>query len=179
VASKRIAAESIRGDRSFAILSRSRALIAGFALLLAGLVFLENHAVTLNSAIGVNVQKISRLERENAVLRGSISSLSSDQRVVAQAKRMGFVEPPVGSSQFLGVRRGDAAEAVATMAPAEAGTAYASAGLDASNLSADQANPDINTSGVAATVDQGQFDQVGGATTTAAVPTGEETGTGG
>ena len=166
-------------DRSFAILSRSRALIAGFAVLLAGLVFLENHAVELNSAVGVNLQKISRLERDNAVLRGSISSLSSDQRVVAQAKRMGFVEPPVGSSQFLSAGRDDASNAAATMTPAQGGTAYASAGLDASTVSNSQAGSGADTSGVAATVDPSQTDQTGDVTTTAALPVDGATGSGG
>jgi len=175
----RVAVADRGTDQSFAILSRSRALIAGFAVLLAGLVFLENHSVSLNSAVGVSVQKISRLERDNALLRSSISSLSSDQRVVAQAKRLGFVEPPVGSSQFLGVNRGDAAEAASTMAPAQAGTAYASAGLDASSATNDQGVPGTDTSGVAATVDPSQSEQTGGAITTAAVPVDGATGTGG
>ena len=175
----REAAPSSTNDHSFAILSRSRALIAGFAVLLAGLVFLENNAVTLNSAVGVSVQKISRLERDNAVLRGSISSLSSDQRVVAEARRLGFVEPPVGSSQFINVSKGDATAAAATMAPTQSGSAYASAGLDGSNVNNDQAVSDTSTSGVAATVDSSQSVQSGGATTTAAVPVDGMTGTGG
>lgn len=132
--------------------------IALFGVLLAGVVFLQGQLRTLNSSVGQSVQEITSLERDNAVLRSQISGLSSDQRIVAQAKRMGFVEPPIGSSRFLAVSPGDSGRAVALMAPAVAGNAYAS--LDSQSV-ADPASGQQETTGAGAAA---------GATVTGPVP---------
>lgn len=120
-------AEAIAPARP-AILGSGRALIVGFAILLAGLVTLEGALTEANSGLGATVQEITRLERENAVLRSTVSSLSSDQRVVAEAKRMGFVEPPVGSSRFMAVSLANSEKALAMMVPATQAASLAGAG---------------------------------------------------
>ena len=174
-----------------AILGRGRLLIIGFAVLLAGLVSLEGLVTDENSQLGSTIQQITRLERDNAVLRSTISTLSSDQRVVAEAKRMGFVEPPVGSSKFLSVGQADTHRALAMMIPAtqsplQQGQGMAAVGLPAAatpTLGSTAQSIDggvavaappatIGPSGAAATVGGGSSQATSSPVTTAAVPYG-------
>ena len=168
---------------AFRLLSRSRALIVLFAVLLGGLVFTQEQLTGMNASLGETVQQISALERDNAVLRSSISALSSDQRVVAQAKRMGYVEPPVGSSKFISVSSASPTRAAAMMVAATnpsageglsliTGTNQLSAdGVSVGLAGASGTEPQL-TSGVAATVGTDSAASGSTAVTTAAVPSG-------
>jgi len=112
-------AEEVAVEHSaLGVLSRGRLWVALFAVGLAGLVFLQGELRDLNSSTGASVQAITKMERQNAVLRAEISGLSSDRRIYAEAARMGFVEPPVGTSKYLKAGRGDAARALTTMTAA-------------------------------------------------------------
>jgi len=98
-------------------LASTRVWIGVVAVLLVGLVFMQVKLLHINAGIGENVAKISLLERQNAELRTGVSALSSDSRIVAEAQRMGFVEPPVGSSHFASWRAGSASRALALLSP--------------------------------------------------------------
>jgi len=166
---------------AFRLLSKGRLMILVFAVMLGGLVFAQEQLTGLNASLGSTVQQISELQRDNAVLRSNISALSSDQRVVAQAKRMGYVEPPVGSSKFIAVSSGSSQRAAEMMIAAvnpSAGEGIAlSPGINqVSNdgFAAGQAalgNADSQvTSEVAATVGTASAPSDSTAVTTAAVP---------
>ncbi|CAB4863122.1 MAG: hypothetical protein F2799_01465 [Actinobacteria bacterium] len=98
-------------------LASTRVWIGVVAVLLVGLVFMQVKLLHINAGIGTNVAKISLLERQNAELRMGVSALGSDSRIVAEAQRMGFVEPPVGSSHFASWRAGSASRALALLSP--------------------------------------------------------------
>jgi hypothetical protein len=101
--------------------------IVGTALI--GIVFMQVSLLKLNSGIGHAVERASTLDRQNAELRAAVSELGSNDRIQAEAQRLGLVVPPAGSVTFLGKdgRRvgGDAPIALATgtaAAPTPAGT---------------------------------------------------------
>jgi len=94
----------------------SRVWIGVVTALAAGLVFIQVQLLHTNSGIGTNVQRITSLQRQNADLRTAVSGLSSDQRIVAEAQKMGFVEPPVGSTRFAAYRSGDSSRALGVLA---------------------------------------------------------------
>ncbi len=100
----------------------SRVWIAVVAALAAGIVFIQVQLLHTNSGIGTNVQRITALQRQNADLRTMVSGLSSDQRIVAEAQRMGFVEPPVGSTRFTAYHPGDATKALSVLSTPASGT---------------------------------------------------------
>ena len=104
------------------LLIATRTWIGIVAVLVAGLVFVQVKLLHINAGIGTNVQKISALQQSNAQLRSELSALGSDQRVVTQAQRMGFVEPPVGSTRFTSLHRGAAVRAAASIAAPTAGS---------------------------------------------------------
>lgn len=164
-------------EASLSLLGRTRLWTAVFIVGLAGVVFLQDQLRTLDSEAGGAAQAITHLQRDNAVLRSEISSLSSDDRIVSQAKRLGFVEPPVGSTRFLASSGDYSRRAVAMMAPSSGGTAYAS--LDVTQ-SPDPGQPGDGSAAVAdavgtdagqgtATTDPGSQQST---MTTAAVPDG-------
>lgn len=95
--------------------SGGRAWIALLAVSLIGIVFLQVLLLDVNAGIGRDVSSVTKLQRQNAELRSEVSALGSESRVVAQAQRMGFVEPPVGSSRFVAAGGGDAAAAQGTI----------------------------------------------------------------
>jgi hypothetical protein len=101
--------------------------IVGTALI--GIVFMQVSLLKLNSGIGHAVERAATLDRQNSELRAAVSELGSNDRVQAEAQRLGLVVPPAGSVTFLGShgRRigGDAPIALATGtadAPQPAGT---------------------------------------------------------
>ena len=113
----------------------SRVWIGVVTALAAGLVFIQVQLLHTNAGIGTNVQRITSLQRQNADLRTAVSGLSSDQRIVAEAQRMGFVEPPVGSTRFAAFRAGDSSRAlgVLTTKVGDGGMADASLRADKSS----------------------------------------------
>ena len=74
--------------------------IVGFALI--GIVFMQVSLLKLNAGIGRSVEKAAILDRQNAELRAAVSELGSNDRIQAEAQRLGLVVPPAGSVTFLG-----------------------------------------------------------------------------
>src|SRR5204862_5124658 len=74
--------------------------IVGFALI--GIVFMQVSLLKLNAGIGRSVEKAAILDRQNAELRAAVSELGANDRIQAEAQRLGFVVPPPGSVTFLG-----------------------------------------------------------------------------
>jgi hypothetical protein len=139
----------------------SRVWIGMVAALAAGLVFIQVQLLHTNSGIGTNVQLITQLQRQNADLRTSVSGLSSDQRIVAEAQRMGFVEPPVGSTRFVNFHRGDADRAVSVFSTQVQAGGMTDAGSTQTSSSSDASSSDSSGAATAntdpsQTVDSGQ-----------------------
>ncbi len=122
----------------------SRVWIGMVAALAAGLVFIQVQLLHTNSGIGTNVQLITQLQRQNADLRTSVSGLSSDQRIVAEAQRMGFVEPPVGSTRFVNFHRGDADKALSVFATQVTAGGMTDAAASQTSSTADSTGSDSN-----------------------------------
>lgn len=120
----------------------SRVWIGVVTALAAGLVFIQVQLLHTNSGIGTNVQRVTALQRQNADLRTAVSGLSSDQRIVAEAQRMGFVEPPVGSTRFAGYHPGDSNRALGVLATPATGTGM----TDASSTGQDATSGDSQSS---------------------------------
>jgi len=74
--------------------------LVAFALI--GIVFMQVSLLKLNAGIGRAVEKISTLDRENAVLRADVSRLGSNDRIQSEAEALGMVLPAPGSVRFLG-----------------------------------------------------------------------------
>ncbi|MEI6663425.1 MAG: hypothetical protein WCL20_03880 [Actinomycetes bacterium] len=102
-------------------IAKGRTWIGLLAAALIGIVFLQVMLLDMNSGIGRDIGAVTQLQRDNAELRSEVSSLGSDRRIVAEAQRMGFVEPPVGSSRFTSVTSGDAERAATAVVPAAGG----------------------------------------------------------
>ena len=82
-------------------LLRGRAWIALIAFALFGLVFMQVSMLGMNAGIGQSVEKSATLERQNADLRATVSSLSSEERIQRSAADMGMVMPQAGDVRFL------------------------------------------------------------------------------
>ena len=95
---------------------RGRAWIAIVGVGLIGIVFMQVSMLRLNAGIGRAVDTATRLERDNSVLRGTISELSSGDHIEAVAARMGLVLP-TATPRFLDARRFDLARAVSSITP--------------------------------------------------------------
>jgi hypothetical protein len=93
---------------------RGRAWIAIVGVGLIGIVFMQVSMLRLNAGIGRAVDTATRLERDNSVLRGTISELSSGDHIEAEAARMGLVLP-TATPRFLDARRFDPARAVSSI----------------------------------------------------------------
>src|SRR3954468_1808852 len=95
-----------------------RAWIALIGCALIGIVFMQVSLLKLNAGIGRSVEQAQVLDRQNADLRDVVSRLGSDERLQAEAAKMGLELPPAGAVTFLGRngRRvgGDGAIALAT-----------------------------------------------------------------
>jgi len=111
----------------------SRVWIGVVTALAAGLVFIQVQLLHTNAGIGTNIQRVTSLQRQNADLRTAVSGLSSDQRIVAEAQRMGFVEPPVGSTRFAAYRTGDSNRALGVL-----GTKVTDGGMTDASLTTDR-----------------------------------------
>jgi len=79
-----------------------RAWIAIVGCALIGIVFMQVSLLKLNAGIGASVERASTLDRQNAELRAIVSELGSNDRIQAEAQRLGLVAPPPGSVTFLG-----------------------------------------------------------------------------
>ena len=79
-----------------------RAWLGVLAFALIGIVFMQVSLLKLNAGIGRAVERAALLDRENADLRDVVSRLGSDERLQAEAEKMGLVLPPAGSVVFLG-----------------------------------------------------------------------------
>jgi hypothetical protein len=120
-------------------------VIVGTALI--GIVFMQVSLLKLNSGIGHAVERAATLDRQNSELRAAVSELGSNDRIQAEAQRLGLVVPPAGSVTFLGSHGkrigGDAPIAMATgtaVAPQPAGTG-AGATAAATTVTAPPATP--------------------------------------
>jgi hypothetical protein len=99
-------------------------VLVGFALI--GIVFMQVSLLKLNAGIGHAVERAATLERQNSQLRDEVSRLGSNDRLQAEADRLGLVLPPAGAVTFLGQdgKRigGDASAALAAATAVESGT---------------------------------------------------------
>jgi hypothetical protein len=93
---------------------RGRAWIAIVGVGLIGIVFMQVSMLRLNAGIGRAVDTATRLERDNSVLRGTISELSSGDHIEADAAQMGLVLP-TATPRFLNARHFDPARAVSSI----------------------------------------------------------------
>jgi hypothetical protein len=75
-------------------------VIVGTALI--GIVFMQVSLLKLNAGIGNAVERAATLDRQNSELRAAVSELGSNDRIQAEAQRLGLVVPPAGSVTFLG-----------------------------------------------------------------------------
>lgn len=142
-------------------IARGRLWIGLLAAGLIAIVFLQVMLLGMNTGIGREVSDVSRLQRENAELKSEVSGLSSETRIVAEAQRMGFVEPPVGSSRFTAPGSSDVDRAAASMrAPSGGpdGPTYARASQPSTTQGQSADNPQVTTGqtpgGASATPDQ-------------------------
>jgi hypothetical protein len=79
-----------------------RAWIALIAFALIGIVFMQVSLLKLNAGIGRSVERAALLDRQNGDLRDVVSRLGSDERLQAEAAKMGLELPPAGAVTFLG-----------------------------------------------------------------------------
>jgi hypothetical protein len=82
-------------------LIRGRLWIGLIAGALVALVFMQVSLLKLNTGISANLLTSQNLERENAELRASVSSLDSGQRIQDLAAARGMVMPDDGQLRFL------------------------------------------------------------------------------
>jgi cell division protein FtsL len=112
-----------------------RAWIGVVAIALIGIVFTQVSLLKLNAGIGRAVEKISTLDRENAVLRADVSRLGSNDRIQTEAEALGMVLPAPGSVRFLGkdgkAVGGDAVTSLAVGTPTGAAPADSTYGATA------------------------------------------------
>lgn len=93
-------------------LIRGRVWIGLIAGALVMLVFMQVSLLKLNTGISADVLRSQNLERDNAELRASVSSLDSGQRIQDIAAARGMVMPDDGQLRFLHVvAPGDGARA--------------------------------------------------------------------
>ncbi len=75
----------------------------------------------LNAGIGRAVQSAATLERQNASLRATVSSMESGTRIDAAARHLGMVVPADGSTHYVtAATRGLATAAASRMTAADA-----------------------------------------------------------
>lgn len=129
-------------------LIRGRTWIAIVGVGLIGIVFMQVSMLRMNAGIGRAVDTASRLERENAALRATISEQSSGDHIETEAARMGLVLP-TATPRFLDVRRFDPARAARSITAPGAFSA-----TDATTTAAtDTAAPALAPTGVAPSPD--------------------------
>ena len=138
-------------------IARGRVWIGLLAAGLIGIVFLQVMLLGMNSGIGRDVSAVTQLQRQNAELKSEVSGLASETRIVAEAQRMGFVEPPVGSSRFVAPQSGDADRAASTMSAPTQGPDAPQYGKPSSSQSAiGQGSTGAGSAtGTSATIDSG------------------------
>jgi cell division protein FtsL len=102
-------------------LARSRALIWIVGLSLMGVVAMQVSLLKMNAGISRAVQSATTLERQNAGLEASIARLGSQERVRAEALKLGMLSPSAGSVGYVTARPGiDAARAARRIQPPSA-----------------------------------------------------------
>jgi hypothetical protein len=82
-------------------LIRGRVWIGLIAAALVVLVFMQVSLLKLNTGISADLMTSQNLERQNAELRASVSSLDSGQRIQDLAAARGMVMPDDGQLRFL------------------------------------------------------------------------------
>ncbi len=152
-------------------LIRGRLWIPIVAAGLMGIVFMQVSMLKLNAGIGRAVQSAATLERQNANLRATVSSMESGTRIDAAARRLGMVVPVDGSTHYVtAATRGLATAAASRMTAADAeaitrskaATALAAGQTTGAALTAAATGAATQTAAAAPTT----------TTTTAATPTG-------
>lgn len=99
-------------------LIRGRVWIGLIAGALVVLVFMQVSLLKLNTGISADVLTTQSLERDNAELRASVSSLDSGQRIQDIAAARGMVMPDDGQLRFLqATAPGDGSRAAASITP--------------------------------------------------------------
>jgi cell division protein FtsL len=99
-------------------LLRSRAWIWLLGMALGGIVFMQVSLLQMNNGIGNAVAKSTELEHRNALLAEQVATLSSGERIQAEAERLGLVSPDAGTVDFLTPRGSlDASRAADNMTP--------------------------------------------------------------
>jgi hypothetical protein len=97
-------------------LLRGRVWIWLIGILLGGIVAMQVSLLKLNTGISADLLTSQNLERSNAELRASVSSLDSGQRIEDLAAARGMVMPDDGQLRFLTAGRpGDGARAAQSM----------------------------------------------------------------
>lgn len=156
-----------------------RAWIVLVGFLLIGIVAMQVSLLELNAGIGRAVDTSSRLQRENAELRASVSRMSAGDRVEAAAARLGMVMPDAGTVRFVAVRpREDARRAVSNLRAPELATPTDQAAVTgvpgAPAAVATPGTPTAGAPGTAGTAAPGTVAPAGGTTApaTATAPAG-------
>jgi hypothetical protein len=102
-------------------LIRGRLWIGLIAGALVVLVFMQVSLLKLNTGISADILTSQNLERDNADLRASVSSLDSGQRIQDIAAARGMVMPDDGQLRFLqAARPGDGARAARSITAPDA-----------------------------------------------------------
>lgn len=94
--------------------ARGRILIVVAGLLAAGLIYINVGKLEAGDGYGRYAQRALELQRDNTILRGNVARLSSSERIVRQARKLGMVMPQPEQFKYLHTRRGDALKAVRT-----------------------------------------------------------------
>jgi hypothetical protein len=87
-------------------LVRGRAWIPVLGILLAGIVAAQVEILKLGASMGQALEQTTTLTSQNEQLRGSVATLSDDQRIERLASSMGMVLPPPGAVGYLSAGSG-------------------------------------------------------------------------
>lgn len=94
--------------------ARGRILIVVAGLLAAGLIYINVGKLEAGDGYGRYAQRSLELQRDNTILRGNVARLSSSERIVRHAQKLGMVMPQPEQFKYLHMRRGDALKAMRT-----------------------------------------------------------------
>jgi hypothetical protein len=94
--------------------ARGRILIVVAGLLAAGLIYINVGKLEAGDGYGRYAQRSLELQRDNTILRGNVARLSSSERIVRRAQKLGMVMPQPEQFKYLYTRRGDALKAMRT-----------------------------------------------------------------
>jgi hypothetical protein len=103
-------------------MSRGQLWIGVLGALLAGIVALNVVNLSLGTSSGRLSTKIDALERENSAIRADLARRLANQRVQAEAARLGLIVPGTDEIDYLAVRPSDATAAARRLAAGLLGT---------------------------------------------------------